>query len=369
MGDVSDRSADGCVIVGDGQTQRLTVGGIVLFGDIGGVLNRHGGNVRALGQDLDGHLAGGVAKVVVADGQGGNAAAAADALLAGDSGNLGGQQHVGDGFGVGSGGVVSGDVDDVGSVSGGLCHRGDIVGVGEGKAAYGEAHIGQVALHDIALVYRVRLGAAVQKTYVFGVGEQLLDHGCLLVQRCQIGRAGDVVAHGTRPVGDVQRGGVVGDRGTQHGDGGGSLCGSLQGRGGVCQNQVNVVGNKAVYDGGAVGGIARGVLLVKLDGVAQLGGQGVLEALRGGVQCHVLHQLADADGVGLGSSAVCRRSSGRGSRSRRGRGTAASGKGGSHCGGHGNGNDFFHILILPNSAAALAGVPTVWCRDPSVLPI
>ena len=39
---------------------------------------------RLAGQNLSGHLAGGVAQIVVADGQGGHAAAGADAFLTGD---------------------------------------------------------------------------------------------------------------------------------------------------------------------------------------------------------------------------------------------------------------------------------------------
>ena len=104
---------------------------------------------------------------------------------------------------------------------------------------------------------------------------------------------------------------------------GGGL-GCLQGGGAVGHDQVYAGRDEAVADGGAGRGIVLGVLQVKSDGVAQLLGQRILEALGGGVQRLVLHQLADADGIALGrgGGAVCgrrgrcRRSGG--GRSRRG---------------------------------------------------
>ena len=79
-------------------------------------------------------------------------------FLTGDNRDLRGHHHVGDGLGVGGGGVVGGDVDDVGVVGGSLGHGGDVVRVGEGVAGNGVALLRQVALNDVALVDGVRLG-------------------------------------------------------------------------------------------------------------------------------------------------------------------------------------------------------------------
>ena len=291
---------NGLIAVRRGDAQCFAVGCVVLFGNVGGKLNRHGGDIGAIGQDLGSHLTSLVAQVVVADGQGGNTAALADAFLTGDNGDFLRDDHIGDGLGVGSSGVIGGDVDHVRGSSSGLGDRGDIVGIGESVAGGLDAHLIEVALDDIALVDGVGLGAAVQQANSLSVREHLLDHGCLLVQRGQVRGTGDVVAHGAGPVRDVQRSGVVGNRGAEDGNVGGSLGSSLQRGGGVGQDQIDASGDKAADDGGAVGGIAGSVLLVKLDvALAQLLGQSVLEALGGGVQRLVLDQLADADGIDL----------------------------------------------------------------------
>ena len=126
-----------------------------------------------------------------------------------------------------------------------------------------------------------------------------LDHGRLLIQRRQVGGAGDIEARRPTPAVDVQRGGVVGHGRAQNRDVAGGRHGGLQRGRGVGHDQVHAVGHEGVDDGRTGVGIAGGVLHVKADGVAQLLGQRVLEALGGGVQRLVLHQLADAHGVGL----------------------------------------------------------------------
>ena len=131
-----------------------------------------------------------------------------------------------------------------------------------------------------------------------GVGEQLVEHLGLLVQGGQVGGAGDVAPHGAAPVLQLQGGGVVGDGGAQNGDVRGGGVGGLEGSGGVGQDQIHVLRQEAVDDGGAVGGVAGGVALLEGHAVlAQLLHQGVLEALGGGVQGGVLVLLADAHGV------------------------------------------------------------------------
>ena len=59
-----------------GQAKVIADSLVVLFGHIG-VLDGHGGDITLTVQDLDCHLTGGVSQVVVADRQGGHAAAGA----------------------------------------------------------------------------------------------------------------------------------------------------------------------------------------------------------------------------------------------------------------------------------------------------
>ena len=114
----SVQSADSHIVGRRGDAQRLAVGGVVLLGHVRSELNGHRRDVRAVREDLGGHLTGGVAEVVIADGERCNAAAGADAFLTGHNGDLGGDDNVCDGLGVGGCGVVSGDVDDVGVIGG-----------------------------------------------------------------------------------------------------------------------------------------------------------------------------------------------------------------------------------------------------------
>ena len=195
-------------------------------------------------------------------------------------------------------GVVRGDIEHVAAVHGALHHRGHVVGVGKGILRAGIAQLFQLGLHGVHLILAVGLGRAIDQTHGLGLGAPLLNHGRLLVQRRQVGGAGHVGAHQAGKVADLQRHAVFGNRGAQHGDGAGGRGGRLQRRGGVGQNQIHVVGHKAVDDGGAGGALAGGVLLFKGDAVAQRLGQGVFKALGGGVKRHVGGQLANADHIG-----------------------------------------------------------------------
>ena len=209
---------DGRVVLGNGDVQGLAVGGVVHLGDVGGGLHGHGGDVSLALEDLHGHLTGDGAQLIVVDGEGGDAAAGADALLTRNHGDTGGQDHVGDGLGVLSGLVVGGDVDDIGGVAGGLGHGGDVVAVGEGEGSAGVAHVGEALGHLIHLILAVGLGGAVQQAHGLGVGEELLQHGGLAVQGSEVGGAGDIAAGGAGPAVHLQGGGVVGDGGAQDGD-------------------------------------------------------------------------------------------------------------------------------------------------------
>ena len=157
-----------------------------------------------------------------------------------------------------------------------------------------------MALDGVHLVGGVGLAGAVEQPHALSVGEELLDHGRLLVQGGQVGGAGDIAPHGARPVIQLQGGGVVGDRGAQDGDLPGGRGGRLEGIGGVGQDQVHPLGQKAVDDGAAVGVLAGGVLLPEAHSpLAQDVVERVLEALGGLDQRVVGRLLADAHHIAL----------------------------------------------------------------------
>ena len=80
-------SLDGFEAFGNLNAEQLAVDSIVLARE-GGVLDLHGGDVSAVGQNFSGHLAGHNAKVIVGDGERDAAAAGAEAFLARNNGNL-----------------------------------------------------------------------------------------------------------------------------------------------------------------------------------------------------------------------------------------------------------------------------------------
>ena len=115
--------------------------------------------------------------------------------------------------------------------------------------------------------------------------------------------AGDVAAYGAGEIVNIQRHAVSGDGGAENGDVGSRGGRGLQRGGGVRHDEVHALGDKAVDDGGAVVGIAGGVLLSNSTWPGERLVQRVNKALRRGVQRGVLHELADADGVGRGIAA------------------------------------------------------------------
>ena len=135
-----------------------------------------------------------------------------------------------------------------------------------------------------------------------------MEHLGLLIQRGQVGGAGDVAAQHLILRGvQLQRHAVVGDGGAQNGDVGGSGSGGGEGGGGVGQDQIHLLGHEAVDDGAAVGHLTAGVLLPDLHLVAQSLLQSVNKPLCSRVQRGMGRQLADADHIlilGLGGSSA-----------------------------------------------------------------
>lgn len=125
----------------------------------------------------------------------------------------------------------------------------------------------------------------------------LRDHGRLLIERREVGRAGDVAADRAAEVVDIKGNTVGSDGGAEDGNIARGGSGGGQRAGGVRHDEIHAVGNEAVDDGGAVGAVAGGVLVLEFDLAGQRLIQRVDEALRGGVERLVLHELADADDV------------------------------------------------------------------------
>ena len=122
----------------------------------------------------------------------------------------------------------------------------------------------------------------------FLASEQLSDHGRLLIERREVGRAGDVAADRAGEVVDAERNAVLRDSRAEDQDvlrGGGRGLQRADRVGGIR----SAAGHEAVADGGAGGAVTGGVLLVEGDGVgAERVGDRIAEALGGRVERVVL---------------------------------------------------------------------------------
>ena len=121
----------------------------------------------------------------------------------------------------------------------------------------------------------------------------------LLIQRSQVGRAGDIYPRLAVHAGQIQRHAIIRHRRAQNRDIARSALRRLQRSGSVGHDQVNILGDKGVHDLHASSSLASRVLLVKYYPVAQLFGQEIAEALGGCIQRRVRSQLTDTDSIGL----------------------------------------------------------------------
>lgn len=168
------KSADSGVALGDGYVELGGVCLVVLLNGVGVVLDSHVGDVSLALEDLDGHLTGGAAKLVVVDGQGRYAAAGADALFAADDGNAGGKCDCVDRLRAVCCGVIGGDVENVVLGACACGNGGNVVGVSEGVNGDGEILCLKALLNDLCLVYGVGLAGAVEDPTVFASGKSSL---------------------------------------------------------------------------------------------------------------------------------------------------------------------------------------------------
>ena len=265
------------------------------------MLDRH---ILGLGlalQDLNGHLARGVAQVLIVDGEGEQAAGHAHTLLAGHEGELILLADLADLRSARGDGVVSGGVQRVDLAHGRLDDGLNLVGARDGEIGVLEAQLVELLLGGLDLDVGVGLGGAVEQADLFNVGQDLLHHLELLGDWGEVGSARDVGA-GLVVVLDQAGGGVVGDGTAHDGDIGRGAGGSLRGGRGDGINQVDVVAHKLVGNGLTRGLVVLGVLLVDLDLKAALL-DGLDKAVVGGIECGVLGELQNADGVvGTGGS-------------------------------------------------------------------
>ena len=262
------------------------------------------GHILGLGlalQDFDCHLARSVAQVLVVDGEGEQAAGHAHALLAGHEGKLVLLADLAHLRGARGDGVVGGGVQRVDLAHGGLDDGLDLVRARDGEVGVLQAQLVELLLGGLDLDVGVGLGGAVEQTDLLDVGQDLLHHLELLGDRGEVGGAGDVGA-GLVVVLDQAGGGVVGDGAAHDGDIGRSAGGSLRGGRSDGIDQVDAVAYELVGNGLTRGLVVLGVLLVDLDLKAALL-DGLDKAVVGGIECGVLGELQNADGVvGTGGS-------------------------------------------------------------------
>ena len=258
------------------------------------------GHVLGLGlalEDLDGHLAGHPAQLLVVDAVGGQAAVLHHALLAHDGGQAVVVGDHGYGLHARSDGVVGGTVDDVHLADHGLHHLLDLVGAGDGVAAGLEAVARGRLLGELCLHVGVGLRGAVEDAHVLGVGEELHEQVELVGDGREVRGARDV-GGGLVVVPHEAGGSKVGDGGAHDGDVRGGTGHGLRGGRGDGQDEVVAIVHELGGDGLAGGLVVLGVLLV--DGVRDAAlVQCLHEALVGVVEGVVLRELEHADLVGL----------------------------------------------------------------------
>ena len=259
------------------------------------MLDRH---ILGLGlalQNLNGHLARGVAQILVVDGEGKQAAGHAHALLASHEGELILLADLTDLRSARGDGVIGGGVQRVDLAHGRFDDGLDLVGARDGEVGVLQAQLVEFLLGGLDLDIGVGLGGAVEQADFLNVGQDLLHHLELLGDRGEVGGTGDVGA-GLIVVLDQAGGGVVGDGAAHDGDIGRGASGGLRGRRGDGIDQVDAIAHELVGDGLTRGLVVLGVLLIDFDLKAALL-DGLDKAVVGGVECGVLGKLQNADGV------------------------------------------------------------------------
>ena len=136
-----------------GTASGLANAGIVLFGVLGSKLHFHGGGVRVIDQNIIGHFAGCVAKVVIADGKRRNPAAGANALFSGNDRHFCRQADVFDNPRIGSDRIIRRQIDYVAFRSRRLCDGLNVVGIGKSVVLAGVAQLGECFLDHFVLIF------------------------------------------------------------------------------------------------------------------------------------------------------------------------------------------------------------------------
>ena len=201
------------------------------------MLDGHVRGLRLALQDLDRHLAGLVAQLLVVDAVGGQAAVVDHALLPADDGELVLVRDHRDRGHARRDGVVGGGVAGVDLSYHGLHDLLDLVGARDRVAGCREVALLGGLLGHLHLDVRVALCGAVQDADGLGVGEQLHQQAELVVDWRQVRGAGDVVAGLVVAVHQAGRG-EVGDRRPHDGDVGRGARDGLRGGGRDGKDQV-----------------------------------------------------------------------------------------------------------------------------------
>ena len=108
---------NGLIVIRNGDVKSLAQASVVFLHYLGSKPDFHGGNIRAVYQNLISHLARLISDIIVADGQGGNSAALAEAFLACNNRNACGLAYIVDGLCAGGCRIVCGNVHDIAGIS------------------------------------------------------------------------------------------------------------------------------------------------------------------------------------------------------------------------------------------------------------
>ena len=131
-----------------------------------------------------------------------------------------------------------------------------------------------------------------------------MKHGCLLVQRSQIGSSGNVASHSTSKTINTKSHSILSNWSSKNRNLIGTCLRCLQSRRCVGKNQIHIRRDKAVNNGRTGVRIPLCVLLVKLYLIPQSFGQRIFKSQSSGIQRVMLHQLTDSHSVGFFCSGV-----------------------------------------------------------------
>ena len=124
-----------------------------------------------------------------------------------------------------------------------------------------------------------------------------MEHICLLIKWSKVRSTGNISAYCAVEIINSESDTVFCNGCSKDRDIGSSCSSSLKRCGCVCEDQVSSFRNKAVDNRRTGIGITLCILLIKFYRITHLFGDGILKTFGCGIQCIMLNQLTDTDGV------------------------------------------------------------------------